>query len=164
MYADQGFVDQFVVVMLKDSTELQGECFTIDPVSDSIILIVQDKENNTFRPQVITSHAVEAMEIRESTFDEEFMTFKEKFLDLLYGSNKSQSLTDNIISRRDQMKKWLEENRLPVSILDGDVLSVINGIVVIEPPYNIDSCRSTNTIVLGKLMKIIRACPALADG
>ena len=157
------YMNKYILVTLNDSSTIEGECFTVDPVTKSIVLISEEKETNVYSSHIILPHAVKTISVETSAApmldSQKYQEYKEKFIRLLNGRNENNSPNENNSLRRDKLKKWLEENRIPVTVLDGNQLSVINGIVIIEPPYTVDSCRSTNTIVLGKLMEIVKACP-----
>ena len=163
------FTDKQIRIELKDSAQIiTGECFCVDPLTKSVALLC--KEENTGRehdyaPHIVLHHAIAHIEeTSEETFlgQTDFLEYKRNFLDTLFGERDKTS-GDVLKQRREQLCAWLEENRFTVEVVttaDGaEELSLINGTVVIEPPYTVDSCRSTNTIVLGRIMKMVKACP-----
>lgn len=56
------------------------------------------------------------------------------------------------------MIEWLTKNRIPVteSSEDSAILSV-KGVLLMEPPYDRESCRCSHEIVLDCIQKLIRA-------
>ncbi len=63
-------------------------------------------------------------------------------------------------NKRAKLKSWLLKNRLPVKDSpDNDKLLCISDALFIEPPYDVDSCRSTNEIILGRVQGLIRNMP-----
>ena len=65
---------------------------------------------------------------------------------------------DEILKRKGDLIEWLTKNRIPVteSSEDNAVLSVM-GVLLVEPPYDPESCRCGNEIVLDRIQKLIRA-------
>ena len=56
---------------------------------------------------------------------------------------------------KQQLIIHLEKHRVPIEVADnGNV--IIAGVVTCKPPYNINSCFSTNDIVLGRIHSILK--------
>ena len=169
--------DKHVHVQLNNSTQtIEGHCFCVDPVTKSVVVISvkessggeHNEGEHKYTPHIILSHAITHIEERnESSFgdDANFVEYRRNFVATLLGDQTSSNAVsaDTLKHRRERLCAWLEENRFTVNRVTGsegsEELSLINGTVVIEPPYTVDSCRSTNTIVLGRIMKIVKACP-----
>ena len=163
-------VDQYVRVLLTNGCEVLGECFTVDPISKSVVVLTQDsRECTNYFPKVILTHAIRSIEIEEmpSSFStSHYEQFKDKFSNFVFGNKTDQSdciQPEEISCRQKKLQDWLELNRLPVSIANDNILSVVNGLALIEPPYTVESCRSTNTIVLDRVMRIVKSCPDLEN-
>lgn len=156
------YIEKFICIETVNGKSLRGECFTIDPVTKSVVMIIQNNENK-FVVEIIMQHAVKTIRVEEnSTFTDvlSLALFKTQLNDKIFGGmNNFDKKTLN--ERKTILLGWLRKNQLPVQLTDSDSLSVVNGIAMIEPPYTVESCRSTNTIVLDKVMKMIRACPGL---
>ncbi|XP_057306486.1 gem-associated protein 6-like [Hydractinia symbiolongicarpus] len=164
------YIDKFIDITLKNNTKISGECFTIDPVTNSVVILAEDHGvQNAFQLQIILLHAIECIKIgiiSDSFKTPEYREFKNTFVNVVFGStdNKNKNYSDGeILERQSRMKDWLELNRLPVSLTSENILSVVNGLALIEPPYNVESCRSTNTIVLDRVMRIVKSCPTLEN-
>jgi len=155
------FIDKYIQIELVNGTIFGGECYTVDPVSGCVILIICN-ENEEFCTQVIMKHAIKSFKLQENECEnsQNLKDFKKRLDDKLFrssGCGGSQETT----KRKEILFDWLKKNQLPVELTDTESLSVVNGMATIEPPYTVDCCRSTNTIVLDKVMKIIKACPEL---
>ena len=162
--------DKHICVKLKDSSRtITGECFCVDPVTKSVVVISKEESTgreHAYTPHVILHHAIAHIEeISDSTLRDQldFLEYKRNFIGTLFGERDTSLDNDALKQRREALCSWLEENRFTVTRMTTDdgveELSLINGTVVIEPPYTVDSCRSTNTIVLGRIMKIVKGCP-----
>lgn len=57
-----------------------------------------------------------------------------------------------------EVKEWLVRNGLSVEV-EGEQLSVHNGTVVIHPPFDSDSCRANNAIVLDRVNQLLKKMP-----
>lgn len=64
------------------------------------------------------------------------------------------SLSD-ITKRKDIVKKYLLENRFPVT--DTNDILYIEDSVSIKPPYDAEHCVSTNAIILNRIQNILRS-------
>ena len=153
------FLDKFICLQFKNGKQVCGECFTVDPITSTVVLITKKPDCN-LTIDVVLSHElmhVKVMDI-EHINRMEYLQFKEIFLKKLL-PKQDQFTSEDLLKRRNKLHQLLELNRLPVCIEENDVLSVVNGIAFIEPPYTVDSCRSTNTIVLDRVMRIVETCP-----
>lgn len=158
------YLDKFVILSLVDKTVVSGECVTVDPVTKSFVLICS-VDNTKFCVTVILAHAIASINDIPEPLDvfksQKYTEFKEALMRKLY-STISERNSEKTIQRKETLLKWLEKNHLPVTVNE-NVLSVVNGIVSIEPPYTVECCRGTNTIVLDRIMKMIKSCPGLDD-
>ncbi|XP_012561809.2 uncharacterized protein LOC105847063 [Hydra vulgaris] len=156
------FIDKFVCLQFKNGKKLCGECFTIDPVTNSVVLIT--KKISNLMVEVVLSHDlidIQVMDI-EHINRAEYLQFKEVFLRKLF-PEQHLFTSEDLLKRRDKLYQLLELNRLPVTVQDNGILSVVNGIALIEPPYTVDTCRSANTIVLDRVMRIVETCQKSYD-
>jgi len=161
---DLNLMEKYLCVMMVDGSSVNGECFTIDPVTGSYVLI-SEEEKNVFVVKIIHKHAIKSVcqeNPPEGLDKERFLCYKQGLMSKLYG--KTDNINGQVLSKRKEiLLEWLKKNQLPVSVTDSDSLSVVNGIATIEPPYTVDCCRSSNTIVLDKIMKMIKSCPELEN-
>ena len=66
----------------------------------------------------------------------------------------AEKVAENVaLQRKERIKKVLMENRFPVTETD-DVIH-IKDTVRIEPPYGIENCISTNSIILSRIQTIL---------
>ena len=156
------YVDQFICIELINGKFLKGECFTIDPINKSILMIVQDKEVDMFSINIVMQHAVKSLNIeKDLSIDNRSLTaFKKSLNSKLFGGMDKLD-EELLLKRKHTLLSWLKKNQLPFELTDSGSISVINGVAMIEPPFTVECCRSTNTIILDKVMKIINACPGL---
>lgn len=156
------FIGKFICVELVNEKCLKGECFTIDPITKSVVIIVWNKEVDIFTIDILMQHAVKCISIEEdpSINVKSLTAFKKSLCSKLFvGKDKLDEKL--LLNRKQTLLNWLKKNQLPVELTDSGSFLVINGVAIIEPPYTVECCRSTNTIILDKVMKIIRECPDL---
>ena len=156
-------VHRFVHITLCEGEELQGWVYTIDPVSLTIIIAKNIEEKNDAETQDISdarpivfvmTKAVKKFRVLETTSTEPEWLQK-------FAVKEQQNFTDDELQkRRANLVDWLNKNRVP--ILDDSTESknvkVIGGLVI-EPPYDMDSCKGTNEIVLNRIRKLISSMP-----
>ena len=148
-------VGQTVCVHGKDGHQYVGVVYTIDPVSESVVL-VQETEEGRLHLDVIMGHCVEDLKVTGSASEE----LKAR-LDALFKPVADPNLSpETICKRRNDLRSWLLKNRLPVqeSPDNPDVLCIADALFI-EPPYGADNCRSTNEIVLGRIQGLIKNMP-----
>ena len=61
--------------------------------------------------------------------------------------------------RKSHLAQWLHDNRFPVQV-DGDRI-IVGGALDILPPYDINSCHTSNEIILGRVQRLIESLPEL---
>ena len=156
------YVGKNIQIQCKNGETQSGHCYTIDPISNTIVLLYFSEGSPKIR--FVLEHAIEAVSQLDQNCDseilpEEFITQLDGFLFDKAGFSRSCKPIQLEV-RRLKLKKWFHLNRLPVEE-EGLILSVANGQAMIEPPYTINSCRSANTIVLDRVMKLVKSCPEL---
>ena len=149
------YVYKQVSVLKADGSEAIGWVYTVDPVSESFVLVtfLDDKT----QMEMIMGPSVQ----RVSVLDENQETYKRK-LDGLFRAPEVASLTEEELEqRKNRLKMWLSKNRLPVQVSgnNGEILSISDALFI-EPPYGADNCRSTNEIILGRIQGLIKNMPA----
>ena len=151
----------FVHITLLEGEELQGWIYTIDPVSRTIVLAKDsdedDAEINVSNPEPIVfvmSRAVKQLRLQKTTRQEP------EWLSNFAAKRKNNFTKDELQKRKSSLVEWLNKNRVPIlnNSADEDVVKVA-GSLVIEPPYDVDSCKGTNEIVLDRIRKLIRTMP-----
>lgn len=144
-----------VSIQLDDGQEVCGLVYTVDPVSDTFVLVnfIGDK----MKLEIVLHHAISSITVLNEDIDAN----KQK-LDNLFRPGGQESLTDEDVKRRQNIVKlWLLKNRLPVEV-NGELLSVAEALVI-QPPYEPENCISTNGIILGKIQGLIKNMPTDQD-
>ena len=161
---DINHVGKHLSVTLVNGEMLHGFCYTVDPVTLSFILIVKDlQRTGKFITKLVIKHSVKDVMTVNIPLDyqgENFELYLERLNDALRGNGMAMDPSE-IFRRKEKLCKWLNLNHLPVLEREDNILSVVNGVAMIEPPYTVESCRSSNTIVLDRVMKIVKSCPDL---
>ncbi|KAK9501986.1 hypothetical protein O3M35_012602 [Rhynocoris fuscipes] len=138
------YVDKIVRVKTIGNKIFEGTVYTIDPVSESIVLIRKNQNDDT-SVEFVFGHAVQNIELIGDS----------DFIPKLFEERLDPNIDLN--QKRENLKKWLNKNMIPVEICDdklifGDVLTIV-------PPYELENCLCTNEIVLGNIQKLIRSMP-----
>ncbi|XP_060600515.1 gem-associated protein 6-like [Ruditapes philippinarum] len=149
------YVYKKVSILLDDGAECCGYVYTIDPVSETFVLV--NFSNDKTSLQLVLKHAVTSITV----LSEDVELYKQK-LDNLFRFKSQESLSEEDLKRRQNIvKSWLLKNRLPVEI-NGELLNVAEALVI-QPPYGSENCVSTNEIILGKIQGLIKNMPADQD-
>jgi len=77
--------------------------------------------------------------------------------DTLFRINHQTLVPEELTLRKDELIKWLKKNRLPVVDFD-EKLNVANTVDIL-PPYNANSCVSSNEVVLTRIQKLVNNLP-----
>uniref|UniRef100_A0A8C1NXK2 Gem (nuclear organelle) associated protein 6 n=1 Tax=Cyprinus carpio TaxID=7962 RepID=A0A8C1NXK2_CYPCA len=146
------FVNHEVCVTTADQQRFEGRVFTVDPVSASVVLLsVQESERPSVR--VILGHAVTDVQILRRGTEETERQMKSVLL-----PDRAQSLSaEELKSRRESVRLWLEQNRVPVTE-DGEVLRVANALTI-SAPYRPGDCSSANEIILSRVQSLVESRP-----
>ena len=152
------YVGYFVELTLCEGEKQQGWVYTIDPVSYSIVIAKHTEENSTnSKPIVIVmANAIKQLRVIETTEAQPVWLND-------FAVKKAHTYTEEELQKRKaSVIEWLDKNRVPiVENSNGggrESVHVIGGLVV-EPPYNAESCQGTNEIVLERVRKLISAMP-----
>ncbi|EZA48986.1 Gem-associated protein [Ooceraea biroi] len=128
---------------MKDGNVQCGVIYTIDPVSESIVLL-QSGESTQYKLKIISGHAIENIEVTSEA--------KTDVPELFLPVNTKLSLTA-MTKRKNIVMQLLLDNRFPVRE-EGDAL-VIENIMSIDPPYYPENCACTNSIILSRIQNIL---------
>ena len=147
------YVYKEVRVDCSDGTCYEGWVYTIDPVSESIVLASFDSSN--IEIDIVLHHAIEKIVITKD--DDECHRDLLDQLFLLNGNDNFIDLTQDNSAQRDKVMDWLLKHRLPVEISkdDSSILS-LSDVLYIKPPYTKDCCISTNEIVLDRVQNLLK--------
>ncbi|XP_041362767.1 gem-associated protein 6-like [Gigantopelta aegis] len=152
------YVYKQVRVLTADGVEHIGWVYTIDPVSETFVLVqfVDDQ------PQldILMGHAVTKVIV----IDENTEAHKEK-LDCLFRPDMFPAMSSEDVKKQQMLvKSWLDKNRVPVQVSGvGDELLMISDALVIEPPYGVGNCCSTNEIILSRIQGLLKNMPENLD-
>ena len=155
-----GLVHKLVQVTTEDGQEHEGFVFTVDPVSESIVLLrstqPDSKDFASMSLKLLPGAAVRDVTVLSENVDTEV---KSEF-DRLFRPASSKTLSQEELGQRKlHLKQWLEKHRLPVSLSpDGQALIVAEALTIL-PPFSEESCLSTNEIILSRIRTLIRDMP-----
>lgn len=159
---------QKVCVYSDDGNKHEGWVYTIDPVSQSIVLLqhnnVDDNDNNseqilTINMNIIVGSSIDRIEQLSLELSKNSNV---KYLcNRLFRPKSSVGLgQEELLKRREKLKCWLLKHRLPVQIGGSDGQSlVVADVLVIQSPFLEDNCLSTNEIILSKIRGLIKNMP-----
>ncbi|XP_068085308.1 gem-associated protein 6 [Anabrus simplex] len=144
----KSFVQKFVELITINGESHTGTVYTIDPVSESVILL--KKNNDVISMDIIMGHAVKSLAVKSGVLPVE--------PDEVFPSESAPGLSKEEINElRNKLKDWLCKNRLPIEE-DGEILR-LQGVLEIHPPYGINQCVSGNEIILGRVQQLITIMP-----
>ncbi|XP_061684639.1 gem-associated protein 6 [Syngnathoides biaculeatus] len=139
------FVDKELRVTAgTEARQFEGWLLTVDPVSASMVLVTFSAAGGA-GIQVVTGHAVRHVEALQ-----EGDVATTRRLRSLFPAPEAEGPDPR---RRAAVRRWLEENRVPVEER-GDRLRVAGALTVVAP-YGPDDCSGTNQIVLDRIQKLL---------
>lgn len=156
-------VNNQVRVRTEDDRDHIGFVYTVDPVSESIVLVtdLNKIDSNKIAMKLLMGPSVRSVEVISEGNKEICQCF-----DNLFRPAVAEKLNPEALAvRMQRLKLWLEKHRLPVSISgsDGQSLTIADALTVC-PPYTEHSCLSTNEIILARIQELIRTMPNDMDG
>ena len=160
------YVHKAVCVSTSDGGSYTGRVYTIDPVSQSVVLAVFSEDHQAVSSvMVIMGHAVEKI----TELDSEPLS--QTGTDCLEGLFKQPQITAptgiNVSEQRDKLRSWLMKNKIPVSVsvdaFGKECLNISDALLII-PPYSAENCQCANEIMLGKVQALIRNMPQSFSG
>ena len=134
---------------LLDKSAVSGRVYTVDPETHNFVLM--DQTTTTLLPFSNIAHLalLSSEEPRDVNLPDLPTIDFEHFPHTLqqFRETDCESLKETLLAH-------LERLRVPVVVGEKEIL--IAGVVVCRPPYNRDSCSSTNDIVLGRIQGILK--------
>lgn len=109
------------------------------------IVLLQSKTSTQYRLKIIFNHAVKNVEITSEA---------EMLVSELFSLSPAKLSPVMVTKRKNIVMQLLLDNQFPVKEEDGILL--IENTVSIEPPYYLENCFCTNSIILNKLQSILR--------
>lgn len=148
------YVYKKVSLMTDDQEQHEGWVYTVDPVSQNFVLVQFTDDRTTL--SIVMHESI----VKKTLLGETSPAIEQK-LDALFRPKSEINYTEEELnSRKEKLKLWLERNRLPVQVTGnrGEVLTISNA-VVIQPPYGVHNCHSTNEIILGRIQGLMKSMP-----
>ncbi|ESO85798.1 hypothetical protein LOTGIDRAFT_221243 [Lottia gigantea] len=140
-----------VSIITDNDVEHTGWVYTVDPVSQSYVLVQFTDEKIGL--EIIPGHAVSKLTVLNN--DSELHRDK---LNSLFRPQRTHDIPSEEIKKRQLiLKSWFEKNRLPV-VVAGDELSISDALTI-HPPYTPEDCVSSNEIILGRIQGLIKNMP-----
>ncbi|XP_034174257.1 gem-associated protein 6 [Osmia lignaria lignaria] len=137
----KNYVGFKVNILTEDGTTSSGVVYTVDPVSESVVLL-QDCQQDHLK--IVFGHAIKNIEI-----------CMDKPCDLpeLFMNAPTNILRSTLEERKNAVIKILRENRFDVKE-ESDILTVEN-VLSIKPPYEPTDCICANSIILGRIQNLL---------
>lgn len=154
------WVDREVQINTEDGEVHIGHVYTVDPVSESIVLITQLDDGLEASSSLSLKLLIGASVTDVKVISDCAEKVKQKFNQLFRPAENLNLNEEDLNRRKLKLKAWLEKHRLPVTLggISGQYLTVADAITV-QSPYTEDSCISTNEIVLSRIQGLIKNMP-----
>ncbi|KZC13708.1 Gem-associated protein 6 [Dufourea novaeangliae] len=137
----KSYVGREVNILTQDDSTISGTVYTVDPVSESVVLL-QDCQQNHLK--IILGHAIRNIEICSDKTCE----LRELFM------NRPTCMPRSALDeRKNAVVKMLRENRFPVTEKN-DILMIAD-VLSINPPYKPNDCICANSIILGRIQHLL---------
>ena len=151
------YVYKEVCVTVESGETFTGRVYTIDPVSQTVVLASMDGQKVT-KIRAVLGHTVQNMIV----LDDNVEKYRE-VLDVLFCpvDDKISALSpEELKQKQEKLRLWLLKNRIPVSVSgDNSELLMVSDALTIEPPYGVANCLSTNEIILGRIQGLVTSMP-----
>lgn len=143
-----------VCVTTEDGNQHTGWVYTIDPVSDAVVLVKFNDHDLGLK--VVMGHSVQSIVVVGDNTE-----LHKAELDQLFKPKQVFSISpEEVKQRQERLLSWLHKNRIPIKVTkeDPEVLNLSDALYI-DPPYGAENCRSTNQIILGKIQGLIKNIP-----
>ncbi|CAF0923133.1 unnamed protein product [Didymodactylos carnosus] len=143
--------------------QYRGRLYTVDPVTQCLVLFEIDDNNNSAHVHIIMHPDIIELIIIDDT------PISSAIYDLYLKSKKTNAITDQVTSlntinadaiseRLNKVRTYLTSKRIPFQEkTENQLISlVIHNVVNILPPYTSESVIGTNEIVLSRIKNIIK--------
>ncbi|XP_026272693.1 gem-associated protein 6-like [Frankliniella occidentalis] len=151
----KSFVNRYVEVKTNLGASLKGYVYTIDPVSESVILL--RRQDDRISMDIIVGHSVST--IAHLPSDDASC---DSIPDELLFVTEEQISDDESERRRVQLKAWLCANHIPV-VEDGNML-VMEDVIVIDSPYGLKQCFVSNDVIMERVHNLLKQMPWITSG
>lgn len=129
---------------------------TIDPVSESVIL-VEFGENGSTEVIIVSGYNVKNITVQDDKPSPSLVSA----IDNLFRKEQIHYSSQELTARRESLCVWLAENRVPYTVRDDMSVEVLQTAVIAQP-YEPGSVQCTNEVVLDKVMKLVQQMPVQA--
>ncbi|XP_076763253.1 gem-associated protein 6 [Xylocopa sonorina] len=138
----KSYVDMEVNILTEDGTTISGIVYTVDPVSESVVLLQGCQRNNL---KIVFGHAIKSITICSDK--------PCKLPELQFMNAPTKIFRSTLAERKYAVRKLLEENRFPVKE-ENNILTIEN-VLSIKPPYESADCVCTNSIILARIQNLL---------
>ena len=104
-------INKEVCVTLDDGTSQTGRVYTIDPVSQTVVL-AKFVDDDTMRLVLVMGHMVQSVVV----LDEDTEKYKDELDKLFKPKEVVNSSVEELEQKRDRLKSWLLKNHIPVQV------------------------------------------------
>lgn len=148
----EDYVYKEVRVVAGEKTEYKGWLLTTDPVSANIVLVTF-LEDGSLSVTGVMGHSVQTVEV----VSEGDPRVREKLMRLFASGDCEGYSPEDLEKRKNSLKKWLEQNHIPVTEQgDAPRTLCVAGVLTVDPPYAPENCSSSNEIILSRIRDLIQ--------
>ena len=124
---------------------------------DSVVLVQLGEAAGGCSVSVVMGHAVEQVEVVGEADEETALR-----LSSLFRSEEPETRggVEEVKRRREELRGWLQQNRVPVEEVGEDLL--VAGVLTVRPPYAEQDCFSSNQMVLARIQGLLARMPTPA--
>ncbi|XP_014238819.1 gem-associated protein 6-like [Trichogramma pretiosum] len=140
----RSYVNKKVTLTTEDGNVHIGIVYTIDPVSESVVLMQSKGGEDAMLMKIIMRSAIKSI---DCSFENE-MPLPEMFVTPIEKMSKEE-----LLERRNSVFKLLTDSQFPVTEENGILL--IEDTVRIEPPYRPENCICLNSTILSRMQDIV---------
>ncbi|CAK9811532.1 Gem-associated protein 6 [Anthophora quadrimaculata] len=137
----KSYIGMEVNILIEDDTTISGIVYTVDPVSESVVLLQNDQQN---RLKIVFGHAIKNVKICSD---------KSVKLPELFTNTPTNILPSIVQERKSAVIRLLKENRFSVKE-ENDILTIEN-VLSIKSPYEPADCICANSIILGRIQNLL---------
>lgn len=149
------YVHKLVRVETTDGNILAGYVKTVDPISESIVLVLLEDE----KPKAV--HVIMGHAVKSVTVVTDASPAQKHQLEKLFMPTQEVLSAEQLRQRKEKVRSWMCVNRIPTTESSKEPGTlVIAGSVRLLPPYGLDDFQCTNSLVLGKIRGILSLMPA----
>ncbi|ESN96934.1 hypothetical protein HELRODRAFT_85978 [Helobdella robusta] len=153
------YINKSVKIVTTSKTIIEGRVFTIDPVSCSFILYSIQNDSSKLIMIVLGFNISSIEIIDDNKICDSDVSVEE--INHFFSKGEADVCSQNQVSvRKMNLIKWFNSHFIPVEIstVDENILIVGNQ-VQIAPPYTKNDCLHTNSIIFGRISKLVEDMP-----